>query len=386
MLHLRDIPGVARWSLASVVATLFLVACAAEPPTIPPTELTPISAEVTISSVWSKRVGESGRRRFTPHVTDDAVYVADKAGVVSSYTRDTGKRRWQVDLETELSSGVAGADGRVYVSTAEGVIQSLDAATGEAGWTASASSEVLVPVSAGFGAVVVRSADGRIIALEPDDGDERWSVSYTPPALTLNGYSRPLLLDGGALVGLDDGRLVALNLANGREIWESVLSVPSGRSEVERLVDVDANARIDDSAIYIVNYQGRLARVEPARGQIIWSVPLSSTAGLTLFDDRVIVVDEEDILHAIDKESGRELWAQELLRGRRLTPPQAVGEDVVVVGDLEGYLHVLASDDGRLLGRRRVTDEPLRVEPILSNGSVYVQASDGTVMALRTSP
>lgn len=371
---------------ASIGAALLLAACAAEPPLVPPVELTAIKTEVRVERLWAAEAGASGRRRFTPFVIDDAVIVADKSGEVISFSRDTGKRRWRVDLDTELSSGVAGADSQIYVSTAEGVIQSLDTDSGKPGWSAPASSEVLIPVSTGYGVVVVRSADGRIVALEPDDGDERWSVSYTPPALTLNGYSQPLLLDGGALVGLDDGRLVALNLANGREIWESVISVPSGRSEVERLVDVDANAHIDESAIFIVNYQGKLARLEPERGQIVWSVPFSSTAGLTLLDDRVVVIDDEDTVHAVNKENGRELWTQDALRGRRLTPPGTLGDGRIVVADLEGFVHVLDGDDGRLIARHRVSDKAIRAAPIVYQGIIYVLASDGSLVALRPQP
>jgi len=135
---------------------------------------------------------------------------------------------------------------------------------------------------AGFEAAVVRSADGRVVVLELDDGSERWIQSETPPALTLNGYSRPLLVSGGLLMGLDDGRVVALELATGRLIWETVLSVPSGRSEIERLVDIDADIAIDNEGIYVANYQGRAARLEPARGQIVWSSAMSAGAGIAL--------------------------------------------------------------------------------------------------------
>jgi len=144
-------------------------------------------------------------------------------------------------------------------------------------------------------------------SLMSDDGTERWSQSNTPPALTLNGYSRPLLLDGGVLVGLDDGRLLALNTNSGELIWESVLSVPRGRSEVERLVDIDADIAIDDEGIYVANYQGKAARLEPGRGQIVWSTPLSAGSGIALNDVGLIVINEDDSIIKLDKETGQQL-------------------------------------------------------------------------------
>jgi outer membrane protein assembly factor BamB len=174
-----------------------------------------------------------------------------------------------------------------------------------------------------------------------------------------------LLLDGGVLTGLDDGRLLAMNLANGRLIWESVISLPSGRSEVERLVDVDAELRVDSSAIYVVNYQGNAASLEPVRGQLIWSVPFSSTVGLELSGHQLIIVDDEDVVHALDKSNGQELWSQAALRGRRLSPPAVNAKGDVVVGDFAGFIHVLSGDKGELVGRNRLGDERIVTRPVV---------------------
>ena len=372
-----------RGAFAAALGGMVLAGCASAPPAVPPTELTPITAEVTPARRWSASVEEAGRGRFEPWVDAERVVVADGKGRVTAFDRDGGRRLWVTELDERLASGVGGdANGdaatRLYVGSADGVVHAVDAATGERLWNATVSSEVRVAPVEAFGAVVVRSVDGRVVALEPEDGGERWSVSNTPPALTVAGYSRPLLVDGGALVGLDDGRVVALALDTGRAIWESVLSVPSGRSEVERLVDVDADPLVGDAGIYVVGYQGRAARLEPARGQVVWSRPMSSTAGLALAGDRLVVVDEEDGLHALERESGRELWSSESLRGRRLSPPAVLpGGDAFVVGDFEGYLHVVALDDGRLIGRTRPARGPITSRPVVDDGRVFVLGEDG---------
>ncbi len=366
--------------LAGVV--LFLQACAAKP-VVPPSELKSVSTEVRLSRLWKINVGESKKGLFEPLVIGDTVYAASRGGEVRAVDAQTGKTRWKETLNYRLSSGVGGNEEHVFVSTENGIVVALDAKTGDAVWEVPASSEVLAPASVGFGIMVVRSADGRLLTLDPQTGDENWTVSYTPPALTLNGYSRPLLLDGGVLVGLDDGRLMALSSENGGVIWETVLSIPSGRSEVERLVDIDANVRVDDSAIFAVNYQGRLVRVEPQRGQIAWSVPMSSSAGLTVSKNAVVVAVDKDELHAVDKETGQLLWEQKALRGRLLSAPQIVGDDHILVGDFEGYLHILSADDGRLIGRTRIARDPIFQEIIAIDDVVYVQSADGTLAALK---
>lgn len=377
----------------AVLVALLVSACATEP-VVPPTELVSIKTESKLERLWSRKLGKSEKGRFEPLALNGVVYAASRTGEVIAIDQASGKQKWARQLSVTLSSGIGGLDDRLFVSTNDGQILALSASDGELLWEVQASSEVLTPVSSGYGKVIVRSADGRLLSLDPATGEEQWSVTYTPPALTINGYSRPLLLDGGILVGLDDGRLLALKSDSGNVLWESVINVASGRSEVERLADIDGSIRVDETAIYAVSYQGKLARIEPAKGQIVWSVPMSSTAGLAISTTAVFVVGDDDEIHAFDKASGQLLWKQESLKHRRLTAPTALGENQVLVGDLEGYVHVLDATDGRLLGRSRVAKKSIFSEIILSENTVdgsveraiVVQSADGNVAQLRAVP
>jgi outer membrane protein assembly factor BamB len=333
--------------------------------------------------LWSTKAGRSGRGVFEPLIDEQQVIVANRDGRIISLSRDSGIQRWRRELDVELTSGVGGSGEQIYVSDTDATVHTLDPATGEDIWRARTSSEIVVPVVAAYGVAIVRSTDGRIVALELDDGSERWSVSNPPPALSLSGYSRPLLLDGGVLVGLDDGRLLALNMTTGKVIWESVLSVPSGRSEIERLVDIDADLAVDDEGIYVANYQGRAARIEPSKGQVVWSVPLSIGSGIALDESSLIVVDENDTVQKLDKQNGQVLWSNETMTGRRLTAPEFTSQGDILVGDVEGYLHVLSAEDGSAIGRTRLTDEPIRSRPVKVDNVIYVQSVDGVVAAYR---
>jgi len=371
----------AIWLL--LMSSILVAACSSEPPPVPPAELRPTSSEVSVLRIWSAKVGEAGRGRFEPWIHEKQLLLTNRKGKLTSVALDNGMRRWTRELDVRLTSGVGGDDGQLYVSDIDGVVHAIDAATGESLWTSEASSEVLVPVAAGYGVAVVRSTDGRVAALDPADGNERWTVSNTPPALTLNGYSRPLLLEGGVLIGLDDGRLLALNMTNGKQIWETVVSVPSGRSEVERLVDLDADVLVDNEGIYLANYQGKAARIEPGRGEIVWSVPLSAGSGIALNSESFIVVDDNDTVHRLDKQTGQILWSNETMPGRRLSPPSFTPDGDIVVGDVEGFLHVLSVNSGETIGRTRVSNEAIKSRPLIQENAVYVQATDGIVAAYR---
>lgn len=366
-------------------ALLALAGCSQEPPPLPPAELVSTTGEVQLLRLWSSNIGESGRGLFEPLALDDVIIAANREGRITALAKDSGLRRWRSELGVRLISGVGGNAERIFVSDKNAIVHALDPASGDQIWQAQASSEVLMPVVAGFEAAVVRSADGRVVVLELDDGSERWIQSETPPALTLNGYSRPLLVSGGLLMGLDDGRVVALELATGRLIWETVLSVPSGRSEIERLVDIDADIAIDNEGIYVANYQGRAARLEPARGQIVWSSAMSAGAGIALNDSGLIVVNEDNSVIKLDKETGQEVWRNDSMPGRHLSPPAFTPQGDIVVGDVEGYVHVLDKDSGESLGRARPSKKAIIARPLIVEETMYLQASDGVVAAYRFS-
>lgn len=378
---LQSLRGVAF--IASLAFALLLSGCSTEPPPVPPTELQATTNEVQVLRLWSSKAGDAGRGLFEPYLIDDKIVVANAEGRITSFAKDSGIRQWRTDLDVTLTSGVGGAEERLYVSDSNAQVHALSLVDGSSLWQARASSEVLKPVVEAYGVAVLRSADGRVAALEPADGQERWTVSNAPPALSLNGYSRPLLLDGGVLIGLDDGRLQALNLNNGKLIWESVLSVPSGRSEIERLVDIDADLVIDDEGIYVANYQGRAAKLEPARGQVVWSEPLSAGSGIALDDTGLIVVDEDDVVHRFDKDSGQKIWSNDTMTGRRFSPPAFTPDGNVLLGDVEGYIHVLDAGNGEVLGRTRLTDSAIQARPLRMDETVFVLARDGVLAAYR---
>lgn len=369
--------------LPTTILVFSLTACTSEPPPVPPAELLSTSNEQSLVRLWSAKIGEAGRGRFELDLKGDNLVLANRKGQVSKLSAATGMRQWQRDLDVRLTAGVGGTENVAIVTDVNAMVHVLDRDSGNTLWQATMSSEVIRPVSAGFGLAVVRSNDGRVVAFDLADGSERWRVSNTPPALTLNGYSRPLLLNGGVLVGLDDGRVLALNQSTGKLIWESVLSVPSGRSEVERLVDVDADLLIDDTAIYAANYQGKVVRLEPAQGQTIWSVPLSAGSGMAQDLTRLVVVDEKDTVHMLAKESGQALWQNNTMPGRRLSPPALTPDGDVLVGDVEGFLHILSGDDGRAVGRSRLGDEPILAAPVIVDDVAYLLSSSGQVAAYR---
>jgi outer membrane protein assembly factor BamB len=198
--------------------------------------------------------------------------------------------------------------------------------------------------------VIVRTVDGRVIAIDKSTGKIRWQYQRIIPDLTLRGNSKPLLTRDRIFVGMADGRIVALAPDTGEVVWDIALAVPAGRSEIQRLVDVDADLVLYGRGLYAVSYQGRLAAIDVERGQFLWARDFSSNTGLVVEDDALYLTDENGHVWALDRRNGATIWKQDKLSYRKLTRPALLG-DHLAVGDFEGYIHVLSRYDGHFAAR-----------------------------------
>jgi outer membrane protein assembly factor BamB len=232
-----------------------------------------------------------------------------------------------------------------------------------------------------LGILVVRTNDSRVYGLDRETGAVSWQTGRTAPVLTLRGQSRPVLDSGRAILGFDDGSLSAISLVRGNVIWQEALDVPEGRSELERLVDIDGTLRVRDGIIFAVAYHGRVGALTLSEGRILWAREFSSHNGLDVDETKVYVTDDDSNVWALDRRTGASLWKQDKLTYRRLSAPAVVG-DYVIVGDFEGYVHWMASADGHFVARTRVDSDGILVQPLVVDGRAYVLGNGGEIAVL----
>ena len=351
----------------------------------PPEPLTEIDSDVRAVSIWSRNVGAGAGDqylRLSPAVAGDTVYAAERDGDVVAYDVRSGDERWETSTDTPISGGPGVGEGLVFVGTSDGEVLALAADSGEIAWRRRVSSEVLAAPVASQGVVVVRTQDGKLVGMKAADGERLWVYDRAVPALSLRGTSAPVVAGGSVVAGFDSGLLVALALADGALLWESRIAVPSGRSELERLVDIDADPVVDGAWIYVVTYQGRIAAVDRVNGDVAWRRDMSSHAGLGVDATNLYVTDSESFVWSLDRDSSASVWRQDKLARRGLTPP-GVFDRFVVVGDFEGYVHFLGREDGRLTARVRVDGDGIAAAPVAVDDLLLVYGRGGTLTALR---
>jgi outer membrane protein assembly factor BamB len=353
----------------------------------PPAELVERQAELAVETLWQQQVGGTDGRflAIAPALDGELIYIANATGQVSAIERAGGKTRWQRDTGLQITGGPGVGEGLVLVGTAEAELLALSGETGEELWRRRVSSEVLAPPVVGQGVVVARTINGRVAGFDLTSGQPRWVFDRSEPLLTLRGNSAPLISNGQLLVGFSNGKLVSLSLESGNAIWEATVSPPHGRTELERIVDLDADPLAVEGMVYAASFQGEVAAIAEASGVVLWRRDLSVYAGMDGDWRTLYVSDDQAHVWALDATNGAALWQQSELHARRLSAPAIVG-DYLVVGDFEGYLHWLSQDDGRLVARTRVGDGGIRAKPLVVDGVVYVYDDGGRLSALRPGP
>ncbi|HRP34561.1 MAG TPA: outer membrane protein assembly factor BamB [Gammaproteobacteria bacterium] len=359
-----------------------------EEPIEPPAELTDIEPVLTVRKAWDTRVGSGSELlnlALRPAVEGGRVYAAGRNGRVHALDLETGRSQWTVRTELALSAGPTVGHGLVLVGGTGGMLVALAMDDGAERWRSQLAGEVLAPPAVSPTVVVVRTVDGRLHGLSAADGRELWMVEQQPPRLTLRGTSAPTIAGNVVVTGFDTGRIGAYLLQDGEAQWENVIAVGRGRTEIERLADVDATPQVIGQDLYAVSYGGRLANLAIESGQILWTAEMSSYNGLSLDWTSVYVAAADGEVVALNRSSGAELWRQGALRMRRLTAPTPVGQSVVV-GDFEGWLHWLDAFTGAIQARYRAGKAAIVTAPVSGGELLIVQDEDDRVYALRAGP
>ncbi len=330
---------------------------------------------IAINDVWSRGIGDGdggSLSNLRMAVSDDAIYVAAADGRVEAWDPKTGRR-----------PSISGDN--LLIGTMNAKVLALRRGDGSVRWTGKASAEVMAPPTGAGDVAVVNATDGHVFGLSEGDGSRLWNFDRSVPELTLRGLSAPLYFDGRIFIGLDDGHLQALNPADGVLVWEQTISVPSGRTILDRLTDIDADLLPSSLGVFVVTYGGDIALLDTSNGQAIWRRSVKSYSGMTLGDGKLFVTDADGGVLAFDSENGAQLWHSEDLKFRRLSPP-AYFNGSVVVGDYKGYLHWLSAADGSMQARTRLGHKPI-VAPLVTNGSLlYAMDRGGDVVAYDSKP
>jgi len=354
-----------------------------------PAELIDITPSVTVSKIWSANAGKGEGRigvRQGPVVADGRVFAAAIEGGVHAFDLQTGKQVWEFrpdkKADIRLSGGPGVGEGLVVVGGLDGEVIALDASTGEKKWQAQVPNEVISAPAIGMNLVFVRSNDGRITAFDAASGERRWFWMQEVPMLSLRGNDGPVLGPGFVFVGNDDGTVSALSATDGRPMWEQPIAQPEGRTELDRMADVDGTPVLEGTTLFATSFKKQTLAIDAPSGRPMWSAEHGGAGRIGVASDRLVVTDPTGSVFGLDKNSGAALWSQPALARRSVTGA-AVQGDYAVVADFDGYVHWLKLDNGEFAARQRVGGKAVKAAPVVADGIAIVQNVNGDLTAFR---
>lgn len=376
--------------VAMMAAMLALAACDSKDKKLEkPAELTDIkNPTVRIQKLWGASVGGGGKKLrlgLGLAASEDRLFAAGRDGDVAAFDLKTGKQLWRVQTKLVLSGGTGAGNDAVAVGSADGQVVVIGASDGKERWRHAVKGEILSAPAISSTEVIVRTVDGTLRALALVDGSELWTAEQQIPRLTLRGTAAPVVARDVVISGFDNGRVLAVNITDGATVWDSPVSPSHGRTELERLNDIDAAVKVVGDDVFVAGFQGRAAMLALESGQIWWTRDVSSYRGVDVDDEQMYVSSSTGELLALKRRSGQPVWNNDLLKRRSLSAPVVVG-DYVVAADLEGYLHWFDRTTGTLAGRVKTGGDRVSNAPLSVNGNLYVITDAGDIAALHGSP
>ena len=324
-----------------------------------PAELFVINSSIEITRDWVESFDNKNNfGRLIPSVYDGKVYFISSQGYLASLDAQSGKTEWSKSTNDTVSGGVEVNFKTITYGTLDGDLVALDYKDGKELWRSKTSSEILTPPVTDGNMLIAQTGDGRIAGYDFKSGERQWFHQTTLPRLTLRGTSRPYINQGFIFTGFANGKIAMIYPESGAIRFEIPVTINEGKSELERIIDIDGKSLITNDLLIAASYQGNITAINLREGRPAWQEDISTIKDLSLNGNRVIAVDEKDTIKAFGVATGAILWEQNDLKLRKLTSPVSI-RNFVAIGDLEGYVHVLDAKNGNFLGRKKISRKPI---------------------------
>lgn len=323
-----------------------LVACSAPKMVTEPTILTPLDSHYTLQKQWQIKTETMPNRDSEGlFFAEDAhhLYVASATGYLVSLQKKNSSRWtdqviWESKFSAPIVSGPAKAGSSLFIGTAKGQLIAISTLDGHQLWQTQLSSEVMSYPLIIDQRIITRTVDGKLYAVNITNGDVLWVAEHQMPSLSLRGAPAVIYQEGTLYVAWESGTVQALSAKSGALLWETRIAVPKGRTDLERMVDIQARLVIQDNRLFALGFHGKLVSINPENGNFYFVKEVSGYRDFVVDDRAIYVVDDEDIIHAFDLSNGTKIWRQEAFK-RRLVGDLNLYKDELLVVDGWGYVH-----------------------------------------------
>ena len=345
-----------------------------------PRKLENISNNKKIITNWDiSFTGENLLGNFIPSFAGDSIYFADSSGNIKSINAISGSINWKKEVSL-LSAGISAGFGILIVADIDGNVIALDQNNGTELWTSNVKGEVLAPAAVDAKFIIVKTGSGELIALNKDSGEIEWSYRSKLPALTIRGSSSPVIDNNMVYATFDNGRLGVFELESGYPVWDGAISYVSGSSELENLIDSDSSPVIEGGLVFTTSYQGNINIFDIAQKRSVWQSESSSFYSPLLLRGLIILVEANSNLKTFFSKNLEKSWSSNEYLNRSLSNPSSFN-GFLLVGDFEGYIHIIDPLNGQTVARKKISRKPI-MKLISRSNNFYAIDEDFNLFSL----
>ncbi len=337
--------------------------------------------EYPISVEWKKSFkGENNLGSFKPSFYKGNMLIADPAGNIYSIKNLSGKENWKISIDRQLAAGIASGFGKLIVSDVDGFVIAIDSETQDIIWKKNIGGEILSNAVVSASLIIVKNSVGELVALNSSTGEKKWSFRSQLPALTVRGTGEPIIEDEIVFSAFDNGRLGAFQLDTGFFLWDAPISFVEGSSELENLIDADSAPVLTKQLIFATNYQGNLTAFDIAQKRPVWNSKASSFHSPIVASNMIMVIQDDGSIISFSLSNLAPSWSSNEYLRRKLSGGAAF-KNLLLVGDLDGYVHAINPLTGITVGRKKISSKPI-MDIVTFRELAYIIDQNSNIVAI----
>jgi outer membrane protein assembly factor BamB len=313
------------------------------------------------------------------------VYIGTSDGFISRYDVMSKKLIYQVKLDDGILQGpVITNNNTLIIGMQHRLLENRKLETGERLWQVKLPDDLSSLPLIMKGVVIVKTLSNQIIAYDLETGKLRWHTRFESSNIMLKQSATPIgLNDHAFLVVFSDTKLVAMEVNTGEVLWSRYATFETGASSPDDISDIVADLTLMDNTLLIAGYHNLFGLYDMTSHEFKYEKPLSTYKNMLVNNGVVYLIDSRNNVHAIELASGKQLWLQSLLKGRRLTTP-IIYHGYLVVADNLGDVHLVTLKTGAFKGHYSLYS-PISKPPIVTKNGLYVLTNNGRFIELKVS-
>lgn len=326
-------------------------------------DLPDIKNKTSLKLLWSKSYSgeiDPSLNKVKLPVLYDKIFLFNSENEVFIVNKDNGEVTKKIQIELDILSDILPTASSIIFSTQQDTISSYDF-NGKLLWQRIINGEILSLSQVYNDMFFARTVDGKLFSIDFITGEILWQSSIPFSSLSIRGIGDPVVFDDRLYMGLDNGRIMALNPFDGNVIWSVQIVNIIGQTDIDRLSDIDSALKYLNGIIYLTSYNGVVAAIDSYDGRVIWRIKDSSVYSPEIIEDQIIYVNDQGHLISLNLYDGTTLWTQNILFNRLNSKPLILNDEIYV-HDLQNYVHIFNLQSGELQGRIKLSEKPLAMK------------------------